>query len=77
MEITTQIKEIILDLADIPAQRYVESAHLREDLGLDSLDMVELIMICEKNFYVNLPDREWKTIETPHQLVRLILERRS
>ena len=76
MDISEQIKEIILDIADIPSQKYMDSAKLREDLGMDSLDMVELIMVCEKDFYVNLPDKEWKLVETPRQLADLINARK-
>ncbi|MEO0897098.1 MAG: acyl carrier protein [Bacteroidota bacterium] len=47
---------------------------LKEDLGLDSLDMVELIMICEKDFFVTLPDEKWNQIETVAELEKVVKE---
>lgn len=40
------------------------SAHLGSDLGLDSLDLVELVMNCEREFGVTLDDPEWLRLST-------------
>lgn len=64
------IREFVMD-ENLPLK---EGHHLKNDLGLDSLDMVEVIMMCEKDFFTNLPDREWTKSETVLDLERLIFK---
>lgn len=41
------------------------SAHIRDDLGLDSLDIVDMIIVLEKAFAFKIPDREsMRSIQT-------------
>lgn len=47
---------------------------LKDDLGLDSLDMVEIIMSCEKDFFTNLPDKEWAKCKTILELEQIIFK---
>ncbi|GAB4412184.1 MAG: hypothetical protein OHK0039_17950 [Bacteroidia bacterium] len=56
--------EVLQDLSEIDAHDICYASRFREDLGLDSLDMVELVMICEKQFEVILPDQEWMRAKT-------------
>ncbi|MDW3647540.1 MAG: acyl carrier protein [Bacteroidia bacterium] len=72
VELENQIKDIILEVSDKSIRDYSENAQFKSDLGLDSLDMVELIMICEKDFYITLPDSEWEGLRTPSELIDLI-----
>ena len=72
VELGNKVQEIILEVADKSAKDYSEQAQFKSDLGLDSLDMVEMIMICEKDFYITLPDSEWEGIRTPAELIDLI-----
>lgn len=46
-------EEFELDPADL-----VESAHIRADLDLDSLDLVDMVIVLEKAFHFKLPSRE-------------------
>jgi len=71
-ELETKVKEIILDVSDRSPKDYSENSFFKSDFGLDSLDMVELIMICEKDFYITLPDSEWEGMKTPSELIDLI-----
>ena len=64
---------IVLDIAEKEDDDYSLQAHFRSDLGLDSLDMVELIMYCEKDFRVVLEEEEWRSMHTPGQLLDLML----
>lgn len=47
-------------------------ARLREDVGLDSLDHVEMVMLLEDEFGVNITDEEAQKLETVQQVVDLL-----
>lgn len=68
-------RAVILDVTEIDPADYAPEANLRADLALDSLDLIELVMVCEKDFGVLVPDREWMKIETIAQLRELIMAR--
>ena len=42
---------------EIDPQKLVPEAHIKDDLGLDSLDIVDMIIVLEQAFNFNLPDR--------------------
>lgn len=71
------LKSIVLDIAEIAPDSYHPYADFKADLGLDSLDMVELIMICEKDFVIHLPDHEWTNIASPEELLQLISKKKE
>lgn len=70
-------REIVLEIAEVDPISYHPKAHFKSDLALDSLDLVELVMICEKDFQVSLADHEWVPLQTPGELLHLILQRRG
>ena len=77
MDIASQVKSIILSISSIPDRQYADTASFKEELGFDSLDMIEMIMTCERDFYISLPDKEWKHLDTPQELTHLIQTLRS
>ncbi|MEM7371234.1 MAG: acyl carrier protein [Bacteroidota bacterium] len=66
------LRSIIIDIAEIAPDSYDLQSNFKADLGLDSLDMVEMIMICEKDFLIHLPDHEWTHLASPGDLLHLI-----
>lgn len=48
-------------------------AHFVNDLGLDSLDQVEITMAVEDEFNIEIPDKEADEIYTPRQAVEVVL----
>ncbi|MDX2286730.1 MAG: phosphopantetheine-binding protein [Bacteroidia bacterium] len=66
------LKTILLEIAECDPALYRSDARIREDLMLDSLDMVELVMICERDFGLILPDREWLPVRTVGELEQLL-----
>lgn len=75
MDFDEAFQAIVLEVAEIDLADYPPNADLREDLALDSLDLIELIMLCEKDFHVTIPDREWMQIRTVGELHRLVSAR--
>lgn len=55
-EIEQKLKEIIVDKLGVEEKYVTPEADYREDLGCDSLDVVELIMEVEKEFNISIPD---------------------
>ncbi|MEM9986911.1 MAG: phosphopantetheine-binding protein [Bacteroidota bacterium] len=70
-----KIQAIVMDLTDIDREEYVKGADLKEDFAMDSLDMIELVMICEKEFRISIADMEWMKIRTVKELEIMILGR--
>ena len=55
-----RIKEIIIDALGVYDDDEVnEDTDLIEDLGADSLDLVEIAMNCEQEFGISIPDEKW------------------
>jgi acyl carrier protein len=57
-EILGRLKEIIMDRLDVEEDQIVPEASFVEDLGADSLDIVELIMGIEEEFDIEIPDED-------------------
>lgn len=57
-EVIARLKEIIVDRLDVEADQIVPEATFVEDLGADSLDIVELIMGIEEEFDIEIPDED-------------------
>ncbi|MDO4736117.1 MAG: acyl carrier protein [Bacteroidia bacterium] len=63
-DITSKVKEIIVDKLGVEASEVTPEASFTKDLGADSLDTVELIMEFEKAFEISIPDEAAEKIGT-------------
>ncbi len=70
-----RIKKIIVDLLGVEPDKVTLEASFREDLGADSLDLVELIMEFEEEFGGTISDEEAQEIKTVGQAVEYIEQR--
>jgi len=57
-EITARLREIVMDRLDVEEDQIKPDASFVEDLGADSLDIVELIMGIEEEFDIEIPDED-------------------
>ena len=57
-EVLARLKVIITDRLDVEADQIVPEASFVEELGADSLDLVELIMGIEEEFDIEIPDED-------------------
>ena len=64
MTILEQVKTIIVEQLGVPEEKVVAQARFREDLGADSLDLVELIMAFEDTFGGRISDDDARKIQT-------------
>jgi acyl carrier protein len=56
--IAEDVKAIIVEKLGVDASEVTETASFQNDLGADSLDIVELIMDFEKQFDIKIPDED-------------------
>jgi acyl carrier protein len=63
-EIESKVKEIIVEQLSVNADDVKPDAKFIEDLGADSLDLVELIMAFEEEFELDIPDEDAEKIRT-------------
>ena len=57
-EVLARLKDIIVDRLSVEEDQIVSEASFVEDLGADSLDIVELIMGIEEEFDIEIPDED-------------------
>lgn len=64
MELFDRLKEIIVEKLGVDSEEVKPEASFIEDLGADSLDIVELIMDIEEEFDLEIPDEEAENLNT-------------
>ena len=67
-----RVKNIVVDLLGVDAERVVPAARFREDLEADSLDLVELIMAFEEEFGGEITDEDAQRITSVGEAVTYI-----
>jgi acyl carrier protein len=75
MEIFDRVKEIIVDQLGVDEEEVTLAASFVDDLGADSLDIVELIMAFEEEFDLEIPDEDAEKIAKVGDAVNYIKER--
>jgi acyl carrier protein len=69
-----RIKEIIVNELGVEPEKVTEDASFVEDLGADSLDIVELVMAFEEEFGVDIPDEEAEKLQTVGDAINYLNE---
>lgn len=64
MAIEDKMADIIVEQLSVDKEKVVPGASFVDDLGADSLDLVELIMAMEEEFDVEIPDEDAEKIAT-------------
>jgi len=72
MDIFAEVREIIVESLGSAEDSVVEEARVKEDLGADSLAVVELIMALEDRFEISIPEEKIAEIATVGDIVTLI-----
>ncbi len=67
-----KVKEIIVDKLGVDESAVKPEAAFIEDLGADSLDIVDLIMALEEEFGIDIPDEEAQKLRTIGDAVKYI-----
>lgn len=71
-EVFDRVKEIIVEQLGVAENTVTQEASFIDDLGADSLDIVELIMSLEEEFDMEIPDADAEKIVTVNDVVEYI-----
>ena len=74
-EILEKVRELIADKLGVDKDEVTEEASLIDDLGADSLDLVDLVMVFEEEFDVKIEDDELENIKTVRDVVDGIMSK--
>ncbi len=72
VNVETRVREIIVEQTGAKLEEVTPQSHLVNDLGLDSLDSVELTMALEEEFNVEINDEDAEKLVTVKQIVDYI-----
>ncbi len=72
MAVAEKVKSIIVEQLGVDADEVSEDASFTDDLGADSLDIVELVMAFEEEFGIEIPDEDAEKISRVKEAVDYI-----
>jgi acyl carrier protein len=72
MALLDDIKEVVVEQLDCNPGEVKEESKFIEDLGADSLDVVELVMALEEKFDIEIPDEAAEGILTVNDVIKYI-----
>lgn len=72
MATAERVKDIIVKQLGVKPEEVVESASFTDDLGADSLDLVEVVMALEEEFDAQIPDEAAEKIKTVGDAITFI-----
>jgi len=77
MALFDEVKEVIVEQLNVASDEVKPEAKFVEDLGADSLDVVEMIMALEEKFEIEIPDSDAEKIQTVQDVVNYIEKAKS
>lgn len=75
METFERVKELVVEQLGVEEDEVTVEASFVDDLGADSLDIVELVMAFEEEFDIEIPDEDAEKIQTVGNAVDYIKQR--
>ncbi|SHG38508.1 acyl carrier protein [Thermosyntropha lipolytica DSM 11003] len=75
MSVFEVLKEIIIEIKDVPEEIVTMDASFEEDLDADSLDIVEMLMLLEERYDIQIPEEAAENMKTVRDAVEYIEER--
>jgi acyl carrier protein len=72
MSVESRVKEIIIDQLGVDEKEVTSEAKFIDDLGADSLDLVELVMALEEEYDTEITDEEAEKIQTVGDAIEYI-----
>ncbi len=74
MAVAEKVKKMIVEQLGVSESEVVPEAKFIDDLGADSLDIVELVMALEDEYGIEIPDEDAEKIETVGDAMKYIEE---
>ncbi len=76
-DIRTKVIDMVAEQFAHPKEQITDATHFVNDLGADSLDVVELVMSIEETFGVTIPDDQTDNIQTVGHVVKYIQDHKA
>ncbi|MEO0138782.1 MAG: acyl carrier protein [candidate division WOR-3 bacterium] len=76
-QILEKIREIVVEELGVSADKVTEQARFIEDLGADSIGVMELVMKMEDAFDIQIPDQDIEKIRTVGDAINYILSKKG
>ena len=76
-DIRETVKEFLIDELEIDESRIYDDARLKEDMGIDSLEVVDVVVLVDKKFGVRMKNEDFKLVKTFGQFCSFIAEKLS
>ena len=75
MALEDKVKDIIVEQLGVSPEQVTEDASFMEDLGADSLDIVELVMAFEEEFGAEIPDEDAEKLTSVGEVIKYLKEK--
>lgn len=72
MSLNPKIKDIIVEQLSVDPEKVKPEASFIDDLGADSLDIVELVMAMEEEFDIEIPDEDAEKLKTVQDVTKYL-----
>ncbi len=75
MSVEEKLKAIVIEQLSVGEEEVVNEASFLDDLGADSLDVVELIMAIEEEYGIEIPDDDAEKLQSVQDAINYVEER--
>ncbi len=72
MALLDEVREVVVEQLNVSPEEVKEDSKFVEDLGADSLDVVELVMALEEKFDIEIPDSDAEKIVTVGDAIKYV-----
>lgn len=76
-EVLAALKEILYDIAGVKPDAVTNEKSFSDDLGIDSLSMVEVVVAAEERLKVSIPDKAINNLKTVGDVVNYVMKHGS
>lgn len=74
-DVAQRVKEIMVEKLAVYLESVTPETNIKEELGADSLDVIELVMAFEDEFKITIPDEAAESIVTVQQAIDMVVDR--
>ena len=72
-EVLSTLRDVAVEILSVDADAVTDAATFKEDLGADSLDLVEVVMALEEELDISIPEEDLADIKTVGQAVDVVM----
>ncbi|MBR2491900.1 MAG: acyl carrier protein [Paludibacteraceae bacterium] len=74
--IKEKLTKILIDEFEIEPERITLDSKIQSDLGIDSLDVVDMVVLIQNEFGIKLQSQDFKDVKTFGDLIKLLEEKK-